>query len=442
MITASIRSAVTRPHIKTLGVAIFPVLMLLAAQVGLCQDPSVSGPGTNQTRRKVPVVQWTAARDAMNFRYEFLEKIQITRLLTATQETGTFNHHPYVAHFKGVLFATWDTHARDENASGQHGLFCRSTDAGKTWAPATVLFPPLSKNVPADEPSQCVRFQTSYGFIAVDDCLYAVTDVAQWQRPNTKKTKPRIKIGLLCRAVYGDGRLGKIFWLSDHAPDPVPGFPAYPAGTPSRVAKVKAHFQHPAHAPQLVFGGGAHPVSDDEHGMGEPVPAWQLADGTWVRLYRDSGSKRARTLREEEASKARRNYAAFSFDQGKTWTQPTRTSFPDACARSNAGTLPDGQIYVINNALPLTSKKGGRSLLAISLSRDGLTFDRMAVLRFVAPPPRFEGRSKSAGYAYPHSTVVQDNLWVIYSVNKEDIEIARIPLSRLYNMRAYSQETK
>jgi len=104
--------------------------------------------------------------------------------------------------------------------------------------------------------------------------------------------------------------------LSDDPPAPAPGFTAYPAGASSFVAKINACFQQPAHAPQLAFGGGAHPDSDDEHGMGEPVPAWQLADGTWVKLYRDGGSKHARTLREEEATKARRNYVSFSFDNG------------------------------------------------------------------------------------------------------------------------------
>jgi hypothetical protein len=265
----------------------------------------------------------------------------------------------------------------------------------------------------------------------VKGSLYAVTDVAEWQRADAKKIKPRFKIGLLCRAVNPDGKLGKIFWLCADPPAPVPGFPSYPAGNPSLVAKIKAYFSQSAHAPQLNFGNKAHPDSDDEHGMVEPASAWQLDDGTWVRLYRDSGSKYARTLREEEASKSRRNYASFSYDDGKTWTVPTRTTFPDACARSNAGKLPDGQVYVINNVLPLSTKKGGRSLLAISLSRDGLNFDRMAVLRFLAPDQHYEGRSKSVGYGYPHSTIVEDNLWVIYSVNKEDIEIACIPLSKL-----------
>jgi len=398
--------------------------LLLIAQTTLCQE-------NQNTSRKTPVVRWTAGRDAMNFRYEFLENIKTTTLLTATPETGTWNHHPYVTYFKGVLFANWDTHARDENASGQHGVFRRSNDGGKTWSPVEELFPPLSENVPAAESSQSTRFQTSYGFIVVEDSLYAVTDVAEWQRADAKKIKPRIKIGLLCRAVHPDGRLGKIFWLCADPPAPVPGFPTYPAGNPSLVAKINTYFRHPAHAPQLNFGNKAHPHSDDEHGMGEPTPAWQLDGGTWVRLYRDSGSKHARTLREEEVSKSRRNYASFSYDDGKTWTVPTRTTFPDACARSNAGKLPDGQVYVINNVLPLSTKKGGRSLLAISLSRDGLNFDRVVVLRFLAPDQRYKGRSKSVGYGYPHSTIVEDNLWVIYSVNKEDIEIARIPLSKL-----------
>jgi hypothetical protein len=37
---------------------------------------------------------------------------------------------------------------------------------------------------------------------------------------------------------------------------------------------------------------------------------------------------------------------------------------------------------------------------------------------------------------YPHSVVVGDHLWVIYSVNKEEIEITRIPLYELESRHA------
>lgn len=80
----------------------------------------------------------------------------------------------------------------------------------------------------------------------------------------------------------------------------------------------------------------------------------------------------------------------------------------------------------------MSARQGGRQMLAISLSKDGLNFGRMAVIKFAAPPQRYEGKSKGAGgFQYPHSVVVGKHLWVIYSINKEDIELACIPLSEL-----------
>lgn len=385
--------------------------------------------------KTMPIVEWTA-HDAPDFRYQFLEDVRTTQLLRATPETGTFSHHGYLAYHKGVLFASWDSHARDENSSGQHGMFRFTADDGRTWSDPRRLFPPLAENVPWSEANRSNPFQTSQGFHEVDGQLYAVTNVDRALKDKVYRFNEvsRVRVGLLARAVHGDGTLGKIFWLSETAPDPEPGFPSYPAGGRSLVARINAHFKKPAHLPQLVFGPRAHPDSDDEHRMTEPTQPWRLKSGVWVRLYRDAGGIHATNRSQIEESKSRRNYAAFSFDGGKTWTLPTRTSFPDSCARSNAGRLPDGQVYVINNTLPISPRRGGRSLLAISLARDGLTFDRSAVIRFVAPAKRHDGKAKSIGYQYPHSVVVGEHLWVIYSVNKEDIEVARIPLAALHSL--------
>ena len=385
----------------------------------------------------LPVVEWTAD-DSPDFRYQFLERVRTTKLLGATPETGTFSHHGFLAYHQQVLFASWDSHARDANSSGQHGMFRFSTDEGKTWSDPGRLFPPPAEKVPWSGSNRSNPFQTSQGFIDVDGQLDALTNVdkALSERVHRFNEVSRVRVGLLARAVHADGTLGEISWLSETSVEPEPGFPLYPACERSLVGKINAYFEEPAHLPQLVFGPRAHPDSDDEHRMTEPTQPWRLTSGIWVRLYRDVGGIHATTRSQVEESKSRRNYAAFSFDDGKNWTPPTRTSFPDSCARSNAGKLPDGQVYVINNSLPISPKRGGRSLLSISLSRDGLKFDRSAVIRFVASAKRYDGKAKSIGYQYPHSVVVGEHLWGIYSVNKEDIEVAQIQLSSMHSRAA------
>ena len=393
---------------------------------------------------EMPAVDWTAGQ-AADFRYQFLDRVETTQLFEATPETGTFSHHGHLAYHRGVLFAAWDSHARDENSSGQHGIFRYSTDEGETWSVAKALFPPLANKVPWSETNQSNPFQTSQGFAEVDGQLYAVTcvDKALQDKVYRFNEVSRIRVGFLAREVRTDGTLGTVFWLSAQAPEPEPGYAPIPAGDPMLVKKISAYFEEPANLRQLLFKPRQHPDSDDEHRMTEPTQAWRLDDGTWVRLYRNQGTIHGKSRSEIEDSRPRRHYAAFSFDDGKTWTVPTQTNFPDTGSRANAGRLPDGQYYVINNPLPMSARQGGRAMLAISLSRDGLEFDRMAVIRFIAPTARYAGKAKGGGgYQYPHSVVVGDRLWAIYSVNKEDMEVARIPLSQLYGLTKSSHSPR
>ncbi len=419
---------------------VFYILLLIpVAQAAFCQtDNSIKSGDQKSITKEIPVVQWTANRDEMNFRYNFLENTKTITLYTATPETGTYNHSNYIFYFQGVMFAVWSNHLIDEGASGQRILMSRSTDQGKTWTAFEELFPPMDRQVPSSEAFIGTRTQGPKGFAIVDNNLYAVSGVSDWGGTDIAH-RIRIRKGYLARTVGSDGTLGEPFWMRKDPVQPKKGFPQYPVGNPMLIEKIKQYLQFPAIGTQFYFTDLKAPptVSDDDHKLVEPTPAWKLKDGTWVKLFRDAGFEHLPNLTREqyEESKSRRNYATFSFDDGITWTTPTRTSFPDACARSNAGKLPDGQVYVINNVLPLSTKKGGRSLLAISLSRDGLNFDRVAVIRFIPPVKRFKGRAKSIGFQYPHSVIVVDNLWVMHSINKEDIEVTRIPLNELYKIK-------
>ncbi len=41
---------------------------------------------------------------------------------------------------------------------------------------------------------------------------------------------------------------------------------------------------------------------------------------------------------------------------------------------------------------------------------------------------RYRGKAKTLGYDYPKSTIWNGFLYVAYSVNKEDVQYARVPL--------------
>jgi len=124
-------------------------------------------------------------------------------------------------------------------------------------------------------------------------------------------------------------------------------------------------------------------------------------------------------------------YATMSSDGGTTWSVPTRTTIPDSPSRSFAGNLPDGRVFLIGNPL-----KGRRDPLMVRLSDDGVVFSEAMTIRRDSPPIRRNGLNKGPGFQYPAAVVVKDSLWIVYSVNKEDIEISFIPLRQLERISA------
>lgn len=387
----------------------------------------------DMAEEEMPVIHWSAGWDnEMTFRYEMLENTESTILYKAVPDIGTYSHHGHITWFDEVLFAAWDNHVRDENGSGQRTLMRRSMDRGNSWEPIQELFPSMDEMVPVSVAKIGQRFHNLQGFAEINDTLYAIIDVSDWGGTGPGwQERYRIHQGRMARSISADDEMGQIFWLThDTPPEPVEGFPAYPAGDSALVAEIQSYLQQPENQPQLDFTSG-HPTSDDGHRMAEPTSPWRLDDGTMARFYRDAGIRNPNDANERVRSRPQRNYVAFSFDDGEIWTTPSRTNFPSVTGRSNVGTLPDGRVYVINHLIPIPNRHGGRQALAISLSDDGLNFDRSALLHNLAPPQRYEGRARAIGYQYPHSVVVGDDLWVVLSVNKEDMQVTRILLDEL-----------
>lgn len=175
---------------------------------------------------------------------------------------------------------------------------------------------------------------------------------------------------------------------------------------------------YPRHMPK--------PYVDDSVGFRQAAPYFEtehpvLCEGSFVQL--DDGSI-TMLLR----SGTDRLWYTKSLDNGETWSAPGPTDFTDSVAKFHLGRLPDGRFYYVGN--PSTQREY-RTLLLLSLSTDGEDWTESYILRNEMTAPTFDGIYKDSGYQYPHSMVLGEHLYVVYSINKEDVGALRVRLDSL-----------
>jgi hypothetical protein len=86
------------------------------------------------------------------------------------------------------------------------------------------------------------------------------------------------------------------------------------------------------------------------------------------------------------------------------------------------------KVYIVGNQIDK-----GRDPVTLSVSADGVTFDRHWAVRFGAPPVKYPGAAKGPGFQYPGALVDTDTgmMMVSYSIGKEDIGVTRFPLTAI-----------
>lgn len=177
------------------------------------------------------------------------------------------------------------------------------------------------------------------------------------------------------------------------------------------------------------------PYVDDSVGFREAAPYFEaphpvLNEGSFIQT--DDG-----VLHMLLRSGTDRLWYTRSTDDGETWSIPERTEFTDSVAKFHLGRLPrsgapeserGGRFYYVGNP---STKREYRTLLVLSLSRDGEDWTDSYILRNEETAPVFEGTYKDHGYQYPHSMVLDNHLYVVYSINKEDVGVLRLSLDSL-----------
>lgn len=162
-------------------------------------------------------------------------------------------------------------------------------------------------------------------------------------------------------------------------------------------------------------------IKDRPDGLQPEEPYWyEIAGGNLVALSRDN-SRSGWLLR------------SFSTDQGRSWTVPVRTNFPDATSKFFVLKVSRGFYVLVNNANPER-----RNPLCISVSRDGLVFSSLlrlpipGVIEGVAWETGSDyGSTKYDSYQYPHVIERDGELLIAFSRKKQTVEVVKVSLDEV-----------
>lgn len=121
--------------------------------------------------------------------------------------------------------------------------------------------------------------------------------------------------------------------------------------------------------------------------------------------------------------------SAISENGGLSWSQPQRApGFVNKAAKIWGQKLSDGTYATVYNPSQF------RWPLAVSTSKDGLNYNDLLLVNGEISTMRYGGQHKSYGPQYVrgilegNGTPPDNNLWVTYSMNKEDIWVSKIPV--------------
>ncbi len=358
------------------------------------------------------------------FRYAIgTENIQVTRANRTHPEQcdgfgWTYNHAPNITYWHGRFYLEYLSNPKDEQQPPGQTFIVTSRD-GRTWNKPQVAFPPYKapEGVTIPKPYYGYIMHQRMGFYtAPNGKLLAVAFYGHSYNPFKEGG-----IGRVVREVHDDGTMGPIYFIrySSHTTWNKKNT-AYPFYTSSRDKAFKE-------ACRALLADRLKTLQwiDEDRGLDgfytlkdsinrvQATSYYHRADGKTVALWKWS-------------------YAALSDDDGLTWSTPVRIpTLIMAGGKQWGQRTADSRYAIVYN--PIETQPYRYPLTAVT-SSDGITFDSMCVVHGEVPPRRFMGENKDFGPCYVRgitegeATPPGSDMWLTYSVNKEDIWVARVPV--------------
>jgi hypothetical protein len=332
-----------------------------------------------------------------------------------TDQLGwTYHHHVDMACWRGRLCVGWNSCQRDEDVWPSRELFSTSLD-GSTWTEPVELFP--------QGISTCLRM---YFFHASNGRMLAIAGL----RTDCDDTSEDRKNALVVREIHVDHTLGEVFTLqaSESIKRPAPRYgsssdDAFKRACEELLAdrmyleqqdrgRLLGSRRMKWHDP-AAWPGGIVPGDNEKWVCGKAFSFFQRADKVWIGV-------------------CKMGWVTLSGDNGNTWSQPSvPVSLITGKAKVWSQRTADGQFALVYNP-----SKSNRFPLAAVASQDGVNFGDMRVIQGELPVQRYAGLHRSIGPQYVRGISHWANdgsrsenvMWLVYSMNKEDIWVSRVPL--------------
>jgi hypothetical protein len=355
-----------------------------------------------------------------------VHNIQVMRANREHPEKGdgfgwTYNHAPMLAFWNNTFYLQYLSNPVGEHIPPGQTLLLTSKD-GYVWSKPVVIFPPYK--IPDGT--------TKEGYVGVAKDLYAVMHqrmgfyVARKSDrlltlgyygialdakddPNDGKG-----IGRVVREIYKDGSFGPIFFIRFNSAwnDQKTSYLLY------KKSKDKAFVQacdellnDPLMMQQWVEEADREDLLIPLKKQFKAFSYYHLPNGNVVGLWKHA-------------------LTSVSSDGGKTWLyNPVRApGFVNSNAKIWGQRTSDGKYVTVYNPSEF------RWPLAVSVSDDGLNYKNLLLVNGEITTMRYGGNYKSYGPQYVrgilegNGTPPDGKLWITYSMNKEDIWVASIPV--------------
>ncbi|MBD0822820.1 hypothetical protein ICJ85_02185 [Aestuariibaculum marinum] len=331
----------------------------------------------------------------------------------------TYNHASNLAFWNGQFFQQHISGESDEHVPPVQTLLITSTD-GKEWSFPKVVFPPYQapEGVKIPEGSTGYMMHQRMGFyVAPNGRFLTLAFYGHTENPFRENG-----IGRVVREIYKDGTFGPIYFIrydsQTNWDESNTSYPFYKTSKDKGFIKACEALLKDKKQTLQWFEEDNGDDGFYTFNKGEQAFSWyHRKDGKVVGLWKKS-------------------YTALSDDEGETFSDPVKAQTLIMSGGKMWGQqTEDGKYAISYNPIDQTQY---RFPMALVTSNDGIVYDNLLLVQGEVPPRRFFGRWKDFGPCYMRGITEGngnppgDDMWMTYSMNKEDIWMCRIPVPIKY----------